>query len=184
MHLLARSKQILPMKLKWLFMKSLLLPHIDYCLEIWGNSRSAKKIQVLLNKTLRLVLNKRKISHINHEYKRRGILKMEDMYKSAVLKQCIKRFTSKPHLKSLFPLKEQTRTSRNTFELELELKRPKRDKYDRQYIFDLPRLWNSELKKYSHLKLKKAVSEFKWDKINSYKDDQCTVRNCFICNQD
>ena len=183
MHLLARSKQILPMKLKWLFMKSLLLPHIDYCLEIWGNSRSTKKLQTMLNKILRLVLCKRKISHINHEYKKRGILKVEDMYKSAILKQCIKRFTNKTHMKNIFPLKEHTRTTRNNFDLELELRKPKRDKYDRQYVYQLPKLWNTELNKYSHLKLKKAVHEFKWDKINSYKDDPCTVRNCFICNQ-
>ena len=183
MHLLARSKQILPMKLKWLFMKSLLLPHIDYCLEIWGNSRSTKKLQTMLNKILRLVLCKRKISHINHEYKKRGVLKVEDMYKSAILKQCIKRFTNKTHMKNIFPLKEHTRTTRNNFDLELELRKPKRDKYDRQYVYQLPKLWNTELNKYSHLKLKKAVHEFKWDKINSYKDDPCTVRNCFICNQ-
>ena len=79
MHLLARTKKTLPTKLKWLFMNSLLLPHIDYNLEIYGNSRSINKIQTLLNKILRLVLNKRKISHINFEYKRKGVLKVSDI---------------------------------------------------------------------------------------------------------
>ena len=183
MHLLARTKKTLPTKLKWLFMKSLLLPHIDYNLEIYGNSRSINKIQTLLNKILRLVLNKRKISHINFEYKRKGVLKVSDIQKSAILKQCIKRFTCKPHLQNIFPLKDHNRRNRNTFDLELELRKPKRDKYDRQYIYQLPRLWNTELKKYSHLKLKKAVSEFKKDTLNTYKDEPCLVQNCFICNQ-
>ena len=182
LHILARSKKSLPTKLKLLFYNSLLKSHIEYCLCIWGNSKSVKKLQTKQNHILRIIANKRKISHISSEYPKYGILKVADLYELSILKQAKKMFNHKKFLHRFFQEKERTRITRSFFNTELEQKLPPLRKHQSQINYMLPKLWNQKFANYRDISMNMATKNFKKDRLSTYQTEDCRKRNCFICN--
>ena len=183
LHILARSKKSLPHKLKLLFYNALLKSHIEYCICIWGNSKSVKKLQTKQNHILRIIANKRRISHISSEYPKYGILKVIDLYELSILKQAKKMFNNKKFLLKFFKERERTRMTRSYFNTELELKLPPLKKHQSQINYMLPMLWNQKFASYRDISIEMAIRNFKKDRISTYKAEKCNKANCFICNR-
>ena len=156
-------------------------PHIEYCLCIWGKSKSGNKIQKLQDKILRYIANKRKISHIAAEYPRFNILRFYDMYELSILKQVKKMFNHKQFLKRIFQEKPRTRMTRAYFNTELMIKKPPLAKYHIQITYMLPYLWNNKFARYRDISIKMATKLFISDRISAYTTEVCRVRNCYVC---
>ena len=65
---------------------SLIMPHINYCLLIWGASSNVNKLCLLQKKILRMVTASNYIAHTEPIFKNLNILKIEDLYKLKMLK--------------------------------------------------------------------------------------------------
>ena len=59
---LNQTKNLLPLKIKLLLYKGLFMPHIEYCIQIWGHCSKRDKIQKLMKWGLRCVYNKKGIA--------------------------------------------------------------------------------------------------------------------------
>ena len=63
--------------------RSLFLPYINYCSEIWGNTycTNVECITVLQKRVVRLVCGAKRLDHTNPLFKQLGILKFVDLVK-------------------------------------------------------------------------------------------------------
>ena len=79
-HLLTTVKKAFPPKLKILLYKSLLMPHINYCLPIYGSGKGVNRLATYMKWGIRVCNNLKYNSHTNNFFKYYKILKFEDNY--------------------------------------------------------------------------------------------------------
>ena len=81
---LNRLKYVLPLDIKVLLYKTLILSHINYCIMIWGYQRN--RITSIQKKVMRIITLNRYNSHTEPLFKNLKLLKIEDMLKLQELK--------------------------------------------------------------------------------------------------
>ena len=59
--------------------------HLNYCLELWGNSKSLEKIIKLQKRAIRIIYKESYRAHTEALFKRSGILKIDSLYKLKLL---------------------------------------------------------------------------------------------------
>ena len=79
-HLLTSVKSTLTVKLKIMLFKSLLMPHVNYCLAIYGKGKGAKSITTYMKWGLRVCANLRYNQHTNSTFLQNKILKFDELY--------------------------------------------------------------------------------------------------------
>ena len=82
--ILNKVKHSLPIETKLIIYSSLLLPHLNYNLLLWGHC--ASKIQTLQKKAIRIICCAKYNSHTDPLFKALNLLKLEDLYNSVKLK--------------------------------------------------------------------------------------------------
>ena len=120
--------------------KSLLMPHINYCLPIYGNGKGACKLATYMKWGIRVCCNLRYNGHTNNSFKYYRILKFEDMYTLQLLLLGFKFATkSLPIAYSKFlTFHEEKNRKKNVFEKIMPHYKTKTT------IFEtLPTIWNS-----------------------------------------
>ena len=84
---LSKIKTIFPCKLRLQLYKSLLIPHIEYGLLIYGNANQIGKVVKLHKWGIRTALNKKYNCHTMPLYKENDILNVRDLYNLKMLNQ-------------------------------------------------------------------------------------------------
>ena len=77
--ILNRLKQILPQHILLLLYNSLILPHINYMIQVWGHNN--KKITQLQKRAIRVITSSKYLAHTEPLFKSLGILKVGDIFK-------------------------------------------------------------------------------------------------------
>ena len=176
-------KSILPTKTKLQLYNALFKPHIDYCLVIWGNALDTKVIKMLQKKAIRAVYNKKKFAHAEPLLKKSKVLNFNDSYTLACLKFMRKvTFYEAPYaIVSLFNFHYRKRRWTNVFDEHF----PSSEYWNRNPIFQLPKIWNrSTLPKDLNVTKKTFTENIKNALIAKYysvcEENGCTA--CFFNN--
>ena len=178
-HLLSTVKKTFPIRLKIMLYKSLLLPHVNYCLPIYGKGKGYNKIATYMKWGLRTCANLRYNAHTNDTFRFFHILKYEDMYELQILLLAYK------FINGLLPTsyddiltfhKEKNRKS-NIFETIMPNHKTK------TFITEiLPKIWND-----SNRTLTNSLSSFKLkykqEKFANYEQLKCTKNKCYPCGR-
>ena len=148
-----RSKFFLKQKHLLLLYNSLILPYLNYCCLIWGNSAQSliSKLIVLQKKAIRIIDNQTRIAHSNPIFVKLQLLKLKDIVKqqSILVMHGVFSRDAPTLVRSLFnfqaPNIRETRTIRHFEEIFT------RKLFRIRTISWLgPRLWNSYISPISH----------------------------------
>ena len=178
-HLLTTVKKAFPVKLKILLYKALLLPHIIYCLPVYGKGKGASKLSTYMKWGIRVCANLKYNAHTNNHFKFYRILKYDDLYELQLLLLAYK-FISKSlprsyynHL-TFYPLKNR---KLNVFQKIMPNYKTKNT------IFEtLPTLWNEKPRElYSSMNIFKK--KFKTACFDHYAKIKCTKKKCYSCGR-
>ena len=81
-----RLKLIYPQAVLLIIYNALILPHISYCLLVWGSKVcNGHPIHLLQKKALRIITNSKYLAHSEPICKQLGLIKAPDMYRIAIL---------------------------------------------------------------------------------------------------
>ena len=178
-HLLSSVKKSFPTKLKILLYKSLLLPHIIYCLPVYGKGKGAQKLATYMKWGIRVCTNLKYNSHTNDQFKYYRILKFEDMYTMQLLLLGYKFATKSLPLAydKFLTFHEEKNRKQNIFEKIMPHYKTKTTIYE-----TLPSVWNSlklELDPSKNIFKKK----FKENCFKKYSLIKCTKKKCYPCGK-
>ena len=84
--IICKAKKILkPETLKTLY-NSFILPHLTYCIEVWGATFDCilDKLNILHKKSVRIMMSQQRLSHTDPLFKRLGLLKLSQIYMYAI----------------------------------------------------------------------------------------------------
>ena len=181
-----RLKNIVPQHVLSILYNSTILPHLSYGILAWG--AKTEHIFKIQKRAVRIVSNRRYISHTEPIFKSLNFLKVTDLYKLHVLKfyynYCHNNLPS--YFRSFeFPKISQIHSynTRNKENFNVPKTRTKMAEYCLRNM--IPRILNttapSILQKINTHSLSGYVFFIKHCFINSYSI-QCSVVNCYVCN--
>ena len=82
-----RMKDIYPQEILQMIYSTLIIPHFNYCLLVWGSKvLEGHKLHLLQKKALRILANDEYLAHTEPICKEFGIIKVIDMFRLAILK--------------------------------------------------------------------------------------------------
>ena len=92
--ILYRAKNFIPMKCRKLLYTSLILPHISYGIELWGDTSNKllDPLYKLQKKSLRFIENQRYNAHISYAFQKHNLLKLVDIHKEKLALTMFKAF--------------------------------------------------------------------------------------------
>ena len=157
------------------------MSHIRYGISIWGGA-TVKPLEKILKKAVRCIEMTNYTAHTDPIFAKLNILKVEDIWKQSILKIALENINNEEKSK-IFNMQETNIPTRLQTTPRFAYPTLSRDKYRRQLSFQMPDLWNKELHKFYNSKTKKALSEFKVSRINSYKSFICNRVNCYSCER-
>lgn len=183
---LNRLKHQLPGHILLTLYNSLILPHIQYAIAVWGNSpqQHLKRIEILQKKAVRCISRSRYNSHTNPIFLNLRLLKIKDLYKSACCKLYYRKkkgILHKYHSQQLRCNLHQINTRQSD---QLYIPRISKVIEKQQISYKIGNEWNglpSHMQTYykspnSFSKVLKALL------IQDY-DIPCSVANCYVCQQ-
>ena len=178
-HLLSSVKSTLPIKIKIMLFKSLLMPHVNYCLAVYGKGKGVQAISTYMKWGLRICANLRSYSHTNDAFKNHKILKFADMYELQRLQLGRKIATENCPSFYLDNFKYYNEKGRrkNFFETIMPHFKTKSTIYE-----TIPCVWNKvkpEIEKSKSIFKKRAKERY----FTNYGKITCTKKKCFSCGR-
>jgi hypothetical protein len=181
------SKKLLPTKIKTLLYNSLIRPHLEYCVVIWGGASTThlKPIKTLQKKAIRLICDANYNAHTDPLFYKLEQLKFEELYtlSCAKLAKGILNVRRVPtSVCDLFPIYESTSSVTRTNESKkLALPKYKNNAMEKLPQVKIPQMWNSlksGLRSCSYIEL---LLNFKNQSLEKYRDFSCTNTKCYSC---
>jgi hypothetical protein len=182
--ILRRLKSFTPTSTLLLLYKSLILPHLQYGILLWGHS--CEKMVKLQKKAIRIICNLKYNAHTSAFFKKHNILKLKDLYHLNLLKFYFKyRHNNVPDFfTDMFnlPTLSHSHNTRNRNVPILPIPPLSLSKSFIKYV--IPRFLisipNCILSKIETHSLKGFSDYFKQHTIKLYKT-VCTIANCHVC---
>ena len=187
--ILARSKVILPYKIKLLIYNALIMSHINYCSSIWSGSPDIDKIEKLQKKAIRIICQKKYADHTDPLFHKTKTLKVEHLIELNFLKISNNILNSKESLPIINIFNFLNITNKRTRSDNLKLmKTPKcRIKILQGFPqYKLPSIYNNALKNYPckiDKKISNLTSSYKKWRIMQYGQFKCTDKSCYSCKK-
>ena len=180
---LTRLKNHIPLNILITLYNSLLLPHINYSLIVWGHQPS--KLTNLQKKCIRIITKNKMFAHTDPLFKNLHILKAEDIFKIQQFKLYYKYLK---HTLPTFFLNLQFRTSGhnyNTRNQDLYKCRIKHEFARQCLLYNIPDAINNcptniREKFFTH-SLRGVITYAKSSILNSY-DSICHIPRCYVCS--
>ena len=180
LYALRQVKNLLPVKIKKLLYNSMVKPHLDYGILVWGQSLQTIRLEKLQKKSVRLITNSSYNAHTEPIFGSQKILKVADIYQVGVNEFASKFLYNKIPKSSknlLHPLgNERTKNLRPLI--------PKTKHLESFPSVKIPLYWNklsiADKSITSPSKLKSKLSNMYIDK---YKSFSCNKRTCYACNR-
>ena len=176
---LKRVKKIFPRALCIQLYKSLLLPHIEYGLEIYGNAKQINRINKLHKWGIRNATNSKYNAHTLPLYKNNNILTLNDLYETKcryLIRERIALSTPKK-ITEMFTY----HASKNRKQFVVEQLFPVNRFYDSLSSFKIPRIWNENRPRKLGLSPKAFKNNIKKSIVNLY-DTKCNKKPCYTCS--
>ena len=82
--MLSQIKKTYPLDLKIMMFKSLLMPHLNYCLPIFGHSKQTSTLFKCQKWALRTITRSNRKSHTNRIFRKYNILKLNELYELSI----------------------------------------------------------------------------------------------------
>jgi hypothetical protein len=149
--IISRVRKMLPPESLKLLYNSLILPHLQYGLILWGNctSQNRKRITTVQKRIVRIVSKSYYRAHTEPRMKTLGILRMEDLYKhqcNKLVYDCLREIAPK-EIQGLFQVKAETndytlRTSTQSPQ-DIEETNFKSKQGKSSFRAQAPKLWNN-----------------------------------------
>lgn len=177
-----RLKNFLPTRVKLTLYNSLIVPHINYNLIVWGSS--TKKISLIQKRAVRSIVNARYNSHTEPIFKQLKILTIDDLFRNCQLKFYYK--YKRDLLPSSFSYLKYTPKIRNLrTKNQLYVPNDKAELAKRHLRYRIPILINrtkpdilTKLEKLTYIGFGRYLKN---DCIENYTKD-CQIKNCYVCN--
>ena len=146
MYLLRRLRPYVNQNTALLFYKSIVQSQFDYCSSVWANAYKThlEKLQVLQNRTLRIVLN---VDHLFSSKSLYQMLKLDRLNERWSKQLACKMYRSinklcPTYLSNLFTF-QQSRYNTRSGSFKLKLSQPKTNFGKRTFLYRGSKLWNS-----------------------------------------
>lgn len=187
--ILYRLKNQLPCNLLRTIYYSLILPHLTYCITVWGHSRSRARtrLETLQKKSIRLASKVKYNSHCGPLFKKYKLLSLSDLFILSCCKMYI-RFQRKTlprylsdQLKSISQIHSHATRQQNNAYVPL----CKRSFLIQNFNQKVPKAWNQipfSSRPSENLTIKSSIKTLKNYFISLYPAT-CTLANCFICKR-
>ena len=154
------------------------MPHLLYCLPIFGHSKQATTLFKCQKWALRTIRRSHWKSHTNKIFQKYNILKLQEMYELSICMIIRKRIDN--HGPALLQEIYNYKNMRNKHYITTE--KPFSKKLDTFPNFIFPKIWN----KFNKLDLKPSINSYKENlktyQINSYRLQKCHKPNCYNCS--
>ena len=183
--ILNRLKHFLPLRAKLCMYNSLILPHINYGILLWGHT--CDRVFKLQKKVLRIITLSKYNAHTDPLFKSLDLLKLYDIFKVFQMKFYHKYVNGKLPIYFLnmpFVLNNERHdySTRRRNYIHTSLVSHEFAKKSLRYILphtvnNTPRIIKEKVFTHS---LKGFSMYFKKNLINNYSDI-CTIRNCYVC---
>jgi len=192
--ILSRLKSTLSKNILEVIYKSLIEPHLHYGIIAWGNTpnKYMKRLKVLQKRSMRLIDKSKYNSHTDPIFKRKNLLKVEDIFKLNCCKFYYKKLKGtlpQYHTNLLLTFSEnrannqQARTTRQENNIYIH---PIRTQLDKQSInYTIGNIWNNlpkTIKDNHSLTFSSFCKNIKSYYICTYQTT-CTNTKCFVCNR-
>lgn len=172
-----RIKNYLNFNHKLQIYNAIVKPHLEYALEIWGNSAQIKPLTVLQKTCVRIIMSKPKHTHSEPLFKSLHLLKIEDLYivKVFTLLHSVIKNRCPFLISAMFHFKQKHRRQNNVFTVPFA----RSSMLQCLPPYHFPTLWNS-----FQFDFQLPISCFTKTLKTSLIDKYCTTcceRNCYIC---
>ena len=186
MGILNKLKNFLPIHIKILLYNSLILPHLNYNILLWGHR--SHKIFKLQKRIIRTITCSKYNAHTDNLFKQLKLLKVEDIHLLFKYKFYYKYCNSSlpEFFEKLEFLKRSDIHDYNTRrQQDLDIPRIKHDFASFTLVYSIPKLVNnapvSILSKVGTHSLQGFSNYIKQHLWNQYSET-CTIQNCYVCN--
>ena len=183
---LNRVRSFLPQESLMLIYNSLFLPHLNYALLAWGhNSEPISKLQ---KKAVRLISNAHFLAHTEPLFKNLNLLKMQDLLQLKALKFFYKysKLQLPAHFDNMFSTQPIDHPHNTRYKDRPRITPPRRSSTEIAVRFYIPKLINEaplNIVEKIHTHSYQGFSKYvKLTFIKQYSEE-CTIRDCFICNR-
>ena len=178
-----RLKNSLPQRVLLLIYNSLVVPHINYCITVWGFKNN--RILKLQKRAVRLIFNSNYNAHTEPLFKKASILKVQDIFHLNMLK-IYKKFIQgniPSYFKSFFSFRQHRYPMRNLNILEpytrTSLAKNRVKCYLPKLLYLCPDCIRDKL--YTH-SFEGVCNYYKMHCLSGYSNI-CMLPNCFICRR-
>lgn len=181
-YALRQVKNVVPSKTLKTLYNTLVKPHIEYGLSIWGgrDSKYMSKLTKVQKNAVRTVAKSRYNAHTTPLFGNLGILKINDMYIMKVLELVSKWRNNKLPLSMNAILTPLQSTRSCNLKNELPLSKMLKN----LPIVKFPQVWNNQSYEIrSAENCRKMMKKVQLDFNNVYKSYACTKRNCYPCGK-
>ena len=187
--ILYRLKNQLPIKLLQLIYHSLILPHLTYCITVWGNrrSRARTRLETLQKKSIRLFAKVRYNSHCGPLFRKYNLLSLSDLFSF----NCCKMYIN--FQKNTLPLylSDQLKTVSNIHSYRTRQRynayiyHRKFEIQNQSFNHKVSNSWNQiplNLRPSCDVSVKSSMRSLKKYLVSLYPAS-CSLSNCYICNR-
>jgi hypothetical protein len=164
LYLLLRIKQYLDLHSRKLFFNAYVLPHLDYCCTIWGNSSNELIAEMIKfqKRAARIILDKSYDAPSAELFKQLNWMRFDEriIYKKAILMyKSINDASSPQYMKNKFQFVHQRhdRNLRSASNSDLVVPRPKKEVFRKSLDYSGAKLWNNIP---LNIRQAKSLSEF------------------------
>ena len=184
---LKRLKRFLPMSILKTLYNSLILPHLSYGILSWGPK--SNRLLKLQKWAIRTVTNSKYNAHTDPIFKKLGLLKIHDIYKSTALKVYFKYKNDKvpSYFKELFSVSYQfhdhdtrNRNQPRFYQTNTALAKASVRYYVPRLIHTTPNIVTDKINTHSMHGFSAYVKNYF---IGLYQSD-CLLQNCYICQKE
>ena len=155
------------------------MPHIEYGLLIYGNSKKIANICKLQKWGIRAAANKKYNAHTEPLMKKFSVLKVHDLYKTKIInfvRQCVDHEDIPVKMVQML----EYHLEKNRIKYYLTQRKPISRILDSLPYYKIPVLWNQEKFKELYPSTKSFTYRYKNKIISSYSFS-CSIKNCYNC---
>ena len=181
--ILNQLKHVLPQNISLLLYNTIILPHINYMILVWGHHH--KTITQLQKRAIRVITLSKYLAHTEPLFKNLNILKVEDIFRLQQLKFYYRfiNVTLPDYFLSL-SFSGNTHQYRTRKRHELQPIRIHHEFAKKSLLYSIPVIINSchpnlKEKIYTH-SLSGFTHYFKYITIENY-NIHCSIENCYVC---
>ena len=181
-YALRQAKNFLPTKTLKTVYTSLVQPHIEFGLLIWGGvkSKSMSNLIKLQKNAIRIVSKAKYNAHTTPLFGKLEILKLDDLY-TFKTSEFVHKWISKKLPLSMNNILQPLQSSRSH---SLKFKKPKLKALEHLPAVTFPRVWNNlPLGTKTAENFKLTIENMKEDIFCNYKSRTCTKRRCYPCRK-